>query len=791
MCFNAKKLFVFLVFVLLNVSLVDAVVINEVMYAPNNTYDDLSNEWVELYNPSNESVDVSGWILNRTTISGVPILENTSIEPLGYMVYVYNYTLFSNYYNISCPVVEGIPRLLNRGDLIKLWNNTALVDSVDYTDFLIATNNNKTLSRKNVSLIFDSKNVFAGEPTPCAVNFKNTSADVRVFLDGDKLKVFPDDAEVVVDYSVKSKCLGMIVSSGTTNQTSFDLGIDFGKVHVFANITHIGNYNDTNESNNFLSTDIVLLPTTKTRRIRVWTDNKSYELNSTLNGCVEIFSNSTNVSGNITLKIGREKSSGGYDYKYFLNDSDAFSFSNYTTFNFSWVVPEDAIEGNYKAYSRFDFLNETGSEKEYNSGNTGGKFYINGLEDLGDSAIRIMSIPEIMKFGEMGVVLLNFSSNNDNYDSIRFVAYSSKHLSTGKTQCVSKDLDSSNLCTTPYNSIFAESYELKNVFRGVNMTLGVPVFLKDNCDKHYKNGKYKFYVKAFYFDGYKWRESAKTDFNLSVSGIIKDNCKTTVIKKSTITSGTFSIVKPKKIILELTTYSKYVVVGDDFQTSVQILNTGQTDAIYTIQSYVYNRSRLLSEGYFNDSWNKGWDANKYNIVIPANENVTIVLENRIKEGINSGNFTLKVKIVGEKTYEEKRVIEVIAGNLSKKTNSTNLSKNQTGIIVLCDYFLNQLYVNITNPNDKRVYLRLLKDNETEKNIYIQANQTREFIYKNQAYGKHFIILQDKKENTLLASCAVNMNNTAAKNKITAALFENRAQKNIFARFFEWLFGIFM
>ncbi len=787
MYFDAKKLFVFLVFLYLNVSFVDAVVINEIMYAPSASLGGTYNEWVELYNPLNESVDVSGWVLRDKTTLNVVFLKNTSIEPQGYLIVAYKSEIFSSYYDVSCSIVNGKFILNNGGDLIELLNNTEVIDAVTYMKSWGAYNNSKTLSRKNASEKFILENSFEGTPSPCAPNFKNISADVRVFLDGDKLKVFPDDAVVVVNYSVKSNCLDAVVYSGTTNQTSFDMGLDFGKFRVFANITHIVNYNDTNELNNFFDESIVLEPTTKTRRIRVWTDSQTYELNTTVKGCVEIFSNSTNVSGNITLKIGREKTSGGYDYRHFLNDSDAFSFSNYTVFNFSWGVPEDAIEGHYKAYSRFDFF--VGENKTNYNSYSDGIFYINGLKDLGDPKLSVFQIPESMRFGSAGLVLFNFSSNNGKYEKIRFVAYSSKHLETGKTQCISKDLDSSNLCTTPYNSEIAEAFELEDISRGTNMTLGIPVFLKDNCDLHYKEGNYKFYAKAFYYDD-EWIESTKTDFNLTVSGMTKDNCKKTESTKATTTSGIFSIVEPKKIILEITKYSQKVVVGDKFQTSVHILNTGQTDAIYTIQSYVYNRSRLLSEGYFGDSWNKGWDANKYDILIPANENVTIVLENRIKEGINSGNFTLKVKIIGEKTYEEKRIIEVTAGNLSKKTNSDNLSKNQTGIIVSCDYFLDKMYLNITNTNDKRAYLRLLKDNETEENLYVQANQTREFIYKNQADGKHFIILQDKKENTLLASCAVDIDNTVAKNKITAALLENRVQKNIFARFFEWLFGIF-
>ncbi|MCK4551243.1 MAG: lamin tail domain-containing protein, partial [Candidatus Aenigmarchaeota archaeon] len=282
MYFNITKLFVFLVFVFLNISFVDAVVINEIMYAPSSYLGGSTNEWVELYNPSNETVDVSGWVLRDKTTLNVVFLKNTSIEPQGYLIVAYKSEIFSSYYNVSCSIVNGKFILNNGGDLIELLNNTEVIDAVTYMKSWGAYNNSKTLSRKNASLIFDSENVFEGTPSPCAPNFKNTSADVRIFLDGDKLKVFPDDADVVVDYSVKSNCLGAVVSSGTTNQTSFDLDIDFGKVHIFANITHIGNYNDTNESNNFIDESVVLEPTTKTKRMRVWTDNNTYELNTTL-----------------------------------------------------------------------------------------------------------------------------------------------------------------------------------------------------------------------------------------------------------------------------------------------------------------------------------------------------------------------------------------------------------------------------------------------------------------------------------------------------------------------------
>ena len=179
-------------------------------------------------------------------------------------------------------------------------------------------------------------------------------------------------------------------------------------------------------------------------------------------------------------------------------------------------------------------------------------------------------------------------------------------------------------------------------------------------------------------------------------------------------------------------------------------------------------------------------------MIPSNETITVILKNRIKEGIGSGNFTLKVKIVGDKTYEEKRIIEVIANNSAKyiDENRTVDINIQSMLNLSCHYFLDQLFVTITNKDNKRAYLRLLKDNQTEKNIYVLSNQTREFTYNNQIEGKHFIILQDKKTSVVLDTCVVEINNTQTRNRITAALFENKAKKNIIARFFEWVLNMF-
>ena len=65
------------------------VVINEVELNPPGT--DAGNEWIELYNPTNYSIDLEGWRISTTHGATVTIVleEGAIIEPHGYLVISY------------------------------------------------------------------------------------------------------------------------------------------------------------------------------------------------------------------------------------------------------------------------------------------------------------------------------------------------------------------------------------------------------------------------------------------------------------------------------------------------------------------------------------------------------------------------------------------------------------------------------------------------------------------------------------------------------------------------------
>ncbi|MEM6345943.1 MAG: lamin tail domain-containing protein [Bacteroidota bacterium] len=109
------------------------IVINEIHYNSDPSFD--PGNWVELYNPSNSSVDVSGWELHTDSASYV-IPNNTSIAANSYLILAENTFLFSFQFWGVNPFIGPIGfGLDNAGEKLLLYNKTyCLVDSVKFND---------------------------------------------------------------------------------------------------------------------------------------------------------------------------------------------------------------------------------------------------------------------------------------------------------------------------------------------------------------------------------------------------------------------------------------------------------------------------------------------------------------------------------------------------------------------------------------------------------------------------------------------------------------------------------
>jgi len=159
------------------------IVINEINYNSSDTFN--PEDWVELYNPSPQSIDLSGWIFKDSDSSHSYIIpENTLLDPDSYIVLCKDSTLFKSYF----PNVENFVGDLNfglsgAGELIRLYNNFGtIIDSLTYDDSspwpTECDGNGPTLELKNHTRNnshYSSWDASSGNGTPGGVNSVFTS----------------------------------------------------------------------------------------------------------------------------------------------------------------------------------------------------------------------------------------------------------------------------------------------------------------------------------------------------------------------------------------------------------------------------------------------------------------------------------------------------------------------------------------------------------------------------------------------------------------------------------------
>ena len=113
----------------------DSLVINEINYNSALSFD--PGDWVELYNPQEYPLDISGWVFkDEDDLHAYAFSQGTVIESEGYIVIAFDMTAFHSLFpavtNYVGPMGFG---LAGGGELIRLYNNTGtLVDTVHYDD---------------------------------------------------------------------------------------------------------------------------------------------------------------------------------------------------------------------------------------------------------------------------------------------------------------------------------------------------------------------------------------------------------------------------------------------------------------------------------------------------------------------------------------------------------------------------------------------------------------------------------------------------------------------------------
>ena len=110
-------------------------VINEINYNSSSSFD--SEDWIEIYNNSDEIHDISNWKLKDENDNNIFIFpENLTVTNDDYFVICRDSASFRNLYGENIKIVGNFNfGLNNSGDLIRIYNkNDELIDSVRYSD---------------------------------------------------------------------------------------------------------------------------------------------------------------------------------------------------------------------------------------------------------------------------------------------------------------------------------------------------------------------------------------------------------------------------------------------------------------------------------------------------------------------------------------------------------------------------------------------------------------------------------------------------------------------------------
>ena len=111
------------------------VVINEINYNSSNSFD--TEDWIELFNNSDEIIDLSNWILKDEIDSNQFVIKpGTNLSPNNYLILSRDTLSFRSYYKNNINLIGNFDfGLNNSGDLVRLFDSSGLlVDSLRYDD---------------------------------------------------------------------------------------------------------------------------------------------------------------------------------------------------------------------------------------------------------------------------------------------------------------------------------------------------------------------------------------------------------------------------------------------------------------------------------------------------------------------------------------------------------------------------------------------------------------------------------------------------------------------------------
>jgi len=429
-----------------------------------------------------------------------------------------------------------------------------------------------------------------------------------------------------------------------------------GSINIAANFTQ---NNQTNQTNNTDSTNSALCDLS----LGINTDSTVYNLSTIY---FDLFVNDTNCNGtqhNVTINYFIEDMFGDI-VKEPLNTTREIVCTE--TMQRQWTP--DAITGS-EAYNIRGGIIDTGCNDTDATNNNASKLIVvkgNSFSQNMNSSIEILSVDagsdNSVKYGETADIELKiYRGNTNKYAIYVWIEDSGTKLS--------------EISTIHANNKFTE-YKLQ-----------IPVQLKNNCDGALKDGTYMVVAEGL---------NLTTNASINVSGISSSNCKTITVTVSSGSSGSSSggssgggsssAVQALKFSHEIINYSQNVSAGGEFSAIVRITNNYTTNKNFTIYSYVYRGTNIVSLGYdeLSNKWYGTYTANSKTFSLKPQEFLDVVLKNRIEDGTEPGlyNFRIRIKVDGKDNdiTRELLVTEPVAEedvSIYNNTTESNIKNNNT------------------------------------------------------------------------------------------------------------------
>ena len=174
-----------------------------------------------------------------------------------------------------------------------------------------------------------------------------------------------------------------------------------------------------------------------------------------------------------------------------------------------------------------------------------------------------------------------------------------------------------------------------------NYKLTLPIQLLPNCNYKYPNGTYTIVLEGL---------GERDEEEVKIEGITKNLCE--VVKTTNEKEISYELIEPPK-----EAYS-----GEEIEIKIRIMNKESKKETFEVWSYVYGGNIYASDGKDTE--------NMQEVTLFGGSSAVLGLKNKIKEGLSSGDYGLKVKV---KKQELKTPVQLTS---TIKINPQKISKEK-------------------------------------------------------------------------------------------------------------------